>query len=262
MRINEDFIDELNVQDVITSDDEQLSFNYPYSFFFVTKPIQRNFTTENMWFQMMMKFCSMFTRMVKGLPFVMRFKSDNFRIYMGGSYLFKDPDGRGSGKHLYEPFIYYSYNTVELPGGFKLVFSDEYNVVTLDDYYHHQNSSLMNFGFFINIDANMENISRIQKMYVTLWQLFNKALSLSFDLWCQPDTICYYSEGLNIFQSNNGIPKISDNGPYGLNTWMCLRPNSFVILANTLKFYRPEISTEEATKQVDDFIAVEKQKHQ
>lgn len=262
MRINEDFIDEPNVQDVITSDDEQLSLNYPYSFFFVTKPIQRNFTTENMWIEMMSKFCSMFTRMVKGLPFVKRFNSDYFRIYMGGSYLFKDPDGRGSGKHPYEPFIHYSYNTVELPGGFKLVFSDEDNVVTLDDYYHNQKSSLMNFGFFINIDANMENISRIQRMYVTLWQLFSKALKYSFDFWCQPDTICYYYEGLNIFQSNNGIPKISDNAPCDLYTWMCLRPSSFVILANTLKLYCPEISAEEATKQVDDFIAVEKQRHQ
>ena len=261
MRINEDFIDEPGVKDVITSDDEQLSLNYPYYFFFTTKDISRRLP-PNLCIQMMSKFCSMFTRMVKGLPFVKRFNSDYFRIYMGGSYLFKDPDGRVGGKHSYEPFIHYSYNTVELPGGFELVFSDEDNVVTLEDYFHNRGSAPTNFGFFINIDANMENISKIQRMYVTLWQLFSKALKYSFDFWCQPDTICYYYEGLNIFQSNNGIPKISDNGPYGLYTWMCLRPSSFVILANTLKLYCPEISAEEATKQVDDFIAVEKQRHQ
>ena len=168
MRINEDFIDEPNVQDVITSDDEQLSLNYPYYFFFTTKDISRRLT-PNLCIQMMSKFCSMFTRMVKGLPFVKRFNSDYFRIYMGGSYLFKDPDGRGDGKHPYEPFIHYSYNIVELPGGFELVFSDEDNVVTLEDYFHNIGFAPMNFGFFINIDTNMENISRIQRMYVTLW---------------------------------------------------------------------------------------------
>ena len=256
MRINEDFIDQQDVNGVITSDDEQLSLNYPYYFFFTTKSISKRFP-PNLCIQMLAKFCSMFTRMVKGLPFVKRFNSDYFRIYMGGSYLFKDPDGRGGGKHPYEPFIYYSYNTVELPGGFKVHFSDEYNVVTLEDYFNNSNNNNLadtSFGFFINIDTNMENISRIQRMYVTLWQLFSKALSHSFDFWCQPDTICYYSEGLNIFQSNNGIPKISENGPYGLYTWMCLRPNSTAIFANILKIYQPDISADDAWKQAEGFF--------
>lgn len=254
MRINEDFIDEPNVQDVITSDDEQLPLNYPYYFFFTTTTISKRLP-PNLCIQMMSKFCSMFTRMVKGLPFVKRFNSDYFRIYMGGSYLFKDPEGRGSGKHPYEPFIYYSYNTVELPGGFKLVFSDEDNVVTLDDYYHNQKSSSMNFGFFINIDANMENISRIQRMYVTLWQLFDKALKHSFGFWCTPNCIYYYEEGINIFEID--IPYLA---LINLDDWQGDSNLSNIFLTRALRQYNQDMDVIEATRQVNEFITSLKNK--
>lgn len=47
MRINEDFIDQPEMEDVITSgDDGSLSMKYPYSFFFKTTEIPRRLPAE------------------------------------------------------------------------------------------------------------------------------------------------------------------------------------------------------------------------
>ena len=250
MRINEDFIDQQDVNDVITSDDEPLTMKYPYYFFFRTKPITRRIPD-----QMMSKFCSMFTRMVAGLPAVKHFNKDDFQIYMGGSYLFKDPDGRVGGKHPYEPFIYYSYNTVELPGGFKVHFSDEDNVVTLEDYFSNNNNLAdTSFGFFINIDTNMENISRIHKMWLSLWSIFGKALKLSFDYWCEPQEISYYAGGVIIFRRGN--PYINSSN---LETWkgesMKNAMMSKLMLTNVLCKYHPELDFDDAERQVKDYLS-------
>ena len=91
MRINEDFIDDQSVQDVITSDDEPLSMTYPYSFFFKTMEIDVKLPADSC-IQMLAKFCAIFTKMVEGLPAVKHFNKNDFQIYMGGTYLFDDFD--------------------------------------------------------------------------------------------------------------------------------------------------------------------------
>ena len=253
MRINEDFIDDQSVQDVITSsDDDSLSMKYPYSFFFTTKLIRRRIP-ENVLIQMLTKFCTMFTRMVAGLPAVKHFNKDDFQIYMGGAYLFRDFDPNGTrvvdDKH---PFIRYSYKTVIVPGGFKVHFSDEDNANTLGDYFSNYNSFAdTSLGFFINIDANMETISKIHKMWLTLWSIFEKALKHSFDFWCEPQTIFFYADGVNIFESGNPYINSTNQETWKGKTIMMTK----VMLTNVMRKYHPEIDVIEATRQVNDFIS-------
>lgn len=93
--------------------------------------------------------------MIEGLPAVKYFNEDVFQIYMGGTYLFDNFELDSD-----KPLVRRSHNTIIIPGGFKVHFTNEDGVETLDQYMHNHNFTT-SFGFFINIGANMETISRI-----------------------------------------------------------------------------------------------------
>lgn len=194
----------------------------------------------------------MFTKMVAGLPTVKHFNKEDFQIYMGGEYLFRDFDPNGTrvvdDKH---PFIRYSYKTVIVPGGFKVHFSDENNANTLGDYFSiYKNFAYTNLGFFVNIDANMETISKIHKLWLTLWLIFEKALKHSFDFWCEPQAIHYYTDGINIFELENPYINSTNQDTWKGKTIMMTK----AMLTNVLRKYHPEIDVIEATRQVNAYI--------
>ena len=243
MRINEDFIDDQSVQDVITSDDEPLSMTYPYSFFFKTMEIDVKLPADSC-IQMLAKFCAIFTRMVEGLPAVKHFNKNYFRIYMGGTYIFDDFDSEPE-----KPLIRHPYNTIIIPGGFKVHFTNEDGIKTFDDFFYNANF-ITSFGFFINIDANMETISQIQKMWLTIWTLFEKAIKLSFGLNCKPMAIYYYDDGINIFDIN--VPYLAH---INLDAWKGETNLSKITLTRALRQYNQDLNYAEAEHQVTDFIS-------
>lgn len=238
MRINEDYVELLNDEEIISNNGNEVIIddrNMPYLFLFEGTECNKSKKVTDEYVNRLIRFRELACKHLQSIPLVNDF-SEHFKVYVGKvtDYIGYDMDVETCDYNVTDNLTVLTYITSPKNNG---------TYDTFTEYLADKNPTRMTFG--IGIDADVSSLNKISKLMTAMLQVFTRCFNICFkDFGSYVSCLKYYG--------SSQFAKISSGN---IDIWN-ERPMAEVnMFANAYMAFNPECSANDAKQIATEFCS-------